>query len=100
MKGSPVRVRASALKRLLGIALLASMLAATAAGADARLHPGAPFDGRYAYELTKLQLSYGPRPAGSGAQRAAAAKLVRLLPGGHFEPVPGGLRNIVGRLPG
>ena len=80
--------------------LLVGLLAATAAGAGARLHPGAPFDGRYAYELTKLQLSYGPRPAGSAPQRAAAAKLVRLLPGGHFEPVPGGLRNIVGQLPG
>ncbi len=72
-----------------------------AAGAvAASLHPGAPFDGRYAYELTKLQVSYGPRPAGSAAQRAVAARLVKLLPGGHFEPVPGGLRNIVGELPG
>ena len=91
---------AACLKRLLGIALLFGLLAAAAAGANTRLHPGAPFDGRYAYELTKLQLSYGPRPAGSAAQRSAAAKLVRLLPGGHFEPVPGGLRNIVGQLPG
>ena len=66
----------------------------------AALHPGAPFDGRYAYELTKLQVSYGPRPAGSVAQRSVAARLVKLLPGGHFEPVPGGLRNIVGGLPG
>jgi glutaminyl-peptide cyclotransferase len=88
------------LKRLLGTALAFGSLAAVAAGAGASLHPGAPFDGRYAYELTKLQLSYGPRPAGSAAQRAAAAKLVRLLPGGHFEAVPGGLRNIVGQLPG
>jgi glutaminyl-peptide cyclotransferase len=88
------------MKPLLGIGLLFGSLAAAAAGAEARLTPGAPFDGRYAYELTKLQLSYGPRPAGSLAQRAAAARLVRLLPGGHFEPVPGGLRNIVGQLPG
>jgi len=67
---------------------------------DSALHPGAPFDGSYAYHLTKLQLSFGPRPAGSAAQRAAAAKLVKLLPGGHFEAVPDGLRNIVGGLPG
>jgi peptidase M28-like protein len=87
-------------RRLLGFVLLLGLLAAAAAGATARLQPGAPFEGRYAYEVTKLQLSYGPRPAGSAAQRAAAAKLVRLLPGGHFEPVAGGLRNIVGRLPG
>jgi glutaminyl-peptide cyclotransferase len=88
------------LKRFLGTALVFGSLAATAAGAGAPLHPGVPFDGAYAYELTRLQLSYGPRPAGSAAQRAAAAKLVRLLPGGHFEPVPGGLRNIVGAVPG
>jgi Peptidase family M28 len=81
-------------------ALGAGLLAAGAAGASPALHPGAPFDGRYAYALTRLQLSFGPRPAGSAAQRAAAARLVKLLPGGHFEPVPGGLRNIVGQLPG
>ena len=66
----------------------------------AALHPGVPFDGRYAYALTKLQVAAGPRPAGSAAQRAVAARLVKLLPGGHFEAVPGGLRNIVGELPG
>jgi glutaminyl-peptide cyclotransferase len=80
-------------------ALLLAGLVAVGAG-DAALHPGAPFDGRYAYQVTKLQLSFGPRPAGSAAQRAAAAKLVKLIPGGHFEPVPGGLRNLVGGLPG
>jgi len=87
---------------LLGRALAAVLVAGLLAvgSGDAALHPGAPFDGRYAYRLTKLQLSFGPRPAGSAAQRAAAAKLVQLLPGGHFEPVPGGLRNIVGGLPG
>jgi glutaminyl-peptide cyclotransferase len=88
------------LKPLLGTALVFASLAATAAGAGAPVHPGAPFDGAYAYRLAKLQLSYGPRPAGSAAQRAVAAKLVRLLPGGHFEPVPAGLRNIVGAVPG
>jgi glutaminyl-peptide cyclotransferase len=76
------------------------LLLAGSSRAAAPLHPGAPFDGGYAYSLTKLQLSFGPRPAGSKAQRAAAARLVRFLPGGHFEAVPGGLRNIVGELPG
>jgi len=58
------------------------------------------FDEHRAYDLVKLQLAYGPRPAGSAAERAAAQALVGRLPGGHFEPVPGGLRNIVGGLPG
>jgi Iap family predicted aminopeptidase len=45
-------------------------------------------------------LSYGPRPAGSSAERRVAALLRGLLPGGRFEAVPGGLRNVVGALPG
>jgi Peptidase family M28 len=85
---------------VLAAALGVALLGGAAAGAGGSLHPGAPFDGRYAYQLTKLQLSFGPRPAGSAAQRAVASRLVRLLPGGHFEPVPGGLRNIVGEVPG
>jgi hypothetical protein len=72
------------LKRLLGIAFVVGALAATPLGAGAAVQPGAPFDGRYAFQLTKLQLSFGPRPAGSAAQRKAAARL----------------RNIVGQLPG
>jgi glutaminyl-peptide cyclotransferase len=80
-------------------AVLVAGLVAGGSG-DAALHPGAPFDGRYADQVSKLQLSLGPRAAGSAGQRAAAAKLVKLLPKGHFEPVPGGLRNIAGGLPG
>ena len=88
------------MKRFLGAALAAGLLATATAGATAPLHPGAPFDGTYAYALTKLQVDAGPRPAGSVTQRAVAEKLVKLLPNGHFEAVPGGLRNIVGTLPG
>jgi hypothetical protein len=58
------------------------------------------FDGPAAFRLLKLQLSYGPRPAGSPASRRLAQKLRRMLPHGHFEPVPHGLRNIVARVPG
>jgi glutaminyl-peptide cyclotransferase len=86
--------------RVATIAAVAGLAAASSAAAPRPLHPGAPFDGRYAYAVTKLQLSFGPRPAGSTAQRAAAARLVKLLPNGRFEDVPGGLRNIVGSLPG
>ena len=80
--------------------LVAALLLAGSGGAAAAAKPRAQFDGRYAYELTKLQLSFGPRPAGSAAQQAAAERLVKLLPRGRFEAVPGGLRNIVGELPG
>jgi hypothetical protein len=93
---------------LLALALLgggARLATATTAGggpprASAATAALAGFDERRAYELVKLQLAYGPRPAGSEAERRAGDALVRLLPGGHFEPVPGGLRNIVGGLPG
>jgi hypothetical protein len=86
--------------RLLATLAVFGAAAATAAATGGPRQPGALFDGGYAYAVTKLQLSFGPRPAGSPAERAAAARLVGLLPGGHFEAVPGGLRNVVGGLPG
>jgi peptidase M28-like protein len=58
------------------------------------------FDGPAAFRLLKLQLSYGPRPAGSPASKRLGAKLRSLLPNGRFQAVPGGLRNIVGTVPG
>src|SRR4051812_45096455 len=58
------------------------------------------FDGRAAFGLVKMQLSYGPRPAGSAPSRRLAEKLRALLPNGRFQPVPGGLRNVVGTVPG
>ena len=60
------------------------------------------FDADRAFELTKLQVGYGQRPAGSPRLRALAERLVIRLPHGHFENVPGapGVRNIVGTLPG
>ena len=88
------------MKRLLGAVFAAGLVATATAWATAPLHPGAPFDGTYAYALTKLQVDAGPRPAGSATQRSVAEKLVKLLPNGHFEAVPDGLRNIVGSLPG
>jgi hypothetical protein len=59
------------------------------------------FDAPAAWRLIRRQLRYGQRPAGSPQLRALSAKLVRRLPHGHLERVPGkGLRNVVGRLPG
>jgi peptidase M28-like protein len=53
-----------------------------------------------AYAEVRYEVSLGPRPAGSAASRRLAAHLRRLLPDGAYEPVAGGLRNVVGRLPG
>lgn len=58
------------------------------------------FDAAAAYELVREQVALGPRPAGSKQSRVLAERLRSLLPNGRFEPVPGGLRNVVGRIPG
>ena len=42
----------------------------------------------------------GPRPAGSPASRRLAEQLRKALPHGEFQEVPGGLRNVVGFVPG
>jgi hypothetical protein len=60
------------------------------------------FDAARAMRIAKLQVDAGQRPAGSPALRRVAVRLRAMLPGGHFEDVPGhpGLRNIIGELPG
>jgi glutaminyl-peptide cyclotransferase len=58
------------------------------------------FDGPAAWKLLRMQVAIGPRPAGSPASRRLAERLRRMLPDGRFQPVPGGLRNVVGTVPG
>jgi glutaminyl-peptide cyclotransferase len=58
------------------------------------------FDAGRAYAEVRYEVRLGPRPAGSPASRRLAAHLRRLLPNGSYEAVAGGLRNVVGRLPG
>jgi len=58
------------------------------------------FDSRAAWKLLREQVELGPRPAGSDASRRLAARLRALLPGGHYQAVPGGLRNVVGSVRG
>ncbi len=58
------------------------------------------FDGDAAYASVKRQVALGPRPAGSAASRKLAQRIRRTLPGGRFQAVPGGLRNVVGRVRG
>jgi hypothetical protein len=91
-----------------GAALLAAGAGALALGcgggnggsASAERPAADRFDGAAAYRLVREQVSLGPRPAGSAASRRLAARLRRLLPGGRYQPVPGGLRNVIGRVPG
>ena len=58
------------------------------------------FDSRAAYKSVKRQLALGPRPAGSAQSKVLAERLRRALPGGRFQAVPGGLRNVIGVVPG
>jgi glutaminyl-peptide cyclotransferase len=87
------------MRALTPVALSAAalLLAATAADAGLRAHR---FDSAAAMRWTATQVGYGPRPAGSAASRALAERLRRALPHGGFQAVPGGLRNVIGRVPG
>jgi glutaminyl-peptide cyclotransferase len=58
------------------------------------------FDSAAAWRLLEYQVELGPRPAGSDASRRLARRLRELLPRGRFQPVPGGLRNVVGTVRG
>ena len=58
------------------------------------------FNARRAYASVRGQVALGPRPAGSRASRELAERIRRALPGGRFQAVPGGLRNVVGTVPG
>src|SRR3954469_15218688 len=86
------------------IAVLAILLAAGAFSDEE--HPGSGtaranlFDGPAAWRVLKMQVALGPRPAGSPASRRLAERLRRMLPDGRFQAVPGGLRNVVGTVPG
>jgi glutaminyl-peptide cyclotransferase len=82
--------------------LLIAAVALLLTGPSACASKSSRFDADRAWELVKLQLAYGQRPAGSPQLQQLAVKLRARMHGGHFEPVPGqpGLSNIVGRLPG
>jgi len=58
------------------------------------------FDSAAAFDLIEQQVALGERPAGSAASRKLGEQLRAELPNGSFEPVPGGLRNVVGAIPG
>lgn len=74
-------------------------------GADGRpdaaaARPVDRFDGAAAFRFLEYQVDLGPRPAGSRASRRLAARLRRDLPRAGYQRVPGGLRNVVGTVPG
>jgi glutaminyl-peptide cyclotransferase len=58
------------------------------------------FDGNRAWAELLREVRVGPRPAGSQALRTLAVRLRAAVPHGRIEPVPDGLQNVVGVLPG
>jgi hypothetical protein len=58
------------------------------------------FDEDRAWRMLEYQVGLGPRPAGSEPSRALAAYIKARLPRGRYENLPGGLRNVVGQIPG
>ena len=58
------------------------------------------FDEDRAWKWLKYQVDLGPRPAGSPVLKHLAGFIKARLPHGQFEAVPGGLTNVVGKLPG
>jgi glutaminyl-peptide cyclotransferase len=79
-----------------GLVALAALALAGSAG-TARTDR---FDERAAFKLLREQVELGPRPAGSATSRRLAERLRRMLPNGRFQPVPDGLRNVIGIVPG
>lgn len=58
------------------------------------------FDEDRAWAWLVRQVRMGPRPAGSAQSRRLAAQIRKALPRGRYQPVPGGLRNVIGTTPG
>ena len=100
----PVKLLATAATGavLAAVALLAACDSSSADGQDGstvRLRVDR-FDSAPAWRLLEYQVVLGPRPAGSEASLRLARRLRRMLPRGRFQPVPGGLRNVVGTVRG
>jgi glutaminyl-peptide cyclotransferase len=95
-----------AMVALPAVVVVALVLALT--GGEERSQPTAAlarmqvdrFDSVRAWRHLSYQVKLGPRPAGSAASRKLAAYIRARLPRGHYENVPGGLRNVVGHIPG
>jgi glutaminyl-peptide cyclotransferase len=66
----------------------------------AAVHTVNRFDGDRAWATLQRQVKMGPRPAGSPQSRKLAEQIRKALPRGRFQPVPGGLRNVIGTTPG
>ena len=91
------------MRRVLVVTALLAVLAGAAAwayGSSEEATRQDRFDSTAAWGFLKRQVALGPRPAGSQKSRELAETLRRSIPNGRFQAVPGGLRNVVGTIPG
>ena len=92
--------------RRLPLAVLVLVLAAAACGSSDDGPEAAAalkvnrFDRDRAFADLRYQVELGPRPAGSERGKQLAEWLKDRLPRGRIEPLPGGLQNVVGSIPG
>jgi hypothetical protein len=85
----------------LALAVGSLLLAVASASAAPAPRPNVDrFDEQAAFAFLKRQVALGPRPAGSAPSRRLAAILKASIPRGRYQPVPGGLRNVVATVPG
>jgi glutaminyl-peptide cyclotransferase len=82
------------------VAVAASAVLLIGLGPDGRSATVNRFDERAAWRHLAHQVELGERPAGSPASRRLASELRAAIPGGRFQRVPGGLRNVIGTVPG
>jgi glutaminyl-peptide cyclotransferase len=87
------------MRRALILTSLAILLSTTIAAAQPSIQRDR-FDERAAWAFVKRQVALGPRPAGSRTSRRLAAILRGSIPRGRYQAVPGGLRNVIGTIPG
>jgi hypothetical protein len=84
---------------VLPLAIIACGDSAKTSTTDASKPPDR-FDSARAWGILKHQVSLGERPAGSPTSRKLAAYIHRRVPNASYQRVPGGLRNVIGRVPG
>ena len=106
---APATIEGVGPKRVIAAALTAAAIAVGCGGTDAAEESSAErvasvetgrFDGAAALRWVRRQVDLGPRPAGSPASRKLAKQLRKAVPRGRYQEVPGGLRNVIGTVPG
>jgi hypothetical protein len=86
---------------VIGTALVAALASIVVLAAAPAPQPTVDrVDEQAAWSRLVRQVRLGPRPAGSPTSRNLATQLKAELPNGRFQAVPGGLRNVVGFVPG